>query len=399
MTRTHKFLLLISLYIAQGLPYGFFTQSLPALLRDEGVGLEIIGLSSLLVLPWAFKCFWAPWVDKIGHYRWWVLAANGGAVMTLFILSSQPLTELLASGVGILLFGFFILNLLSATQDIATDSIAINLLSVEERGIGNGIQVAGYRVGMITAGGLLLAWFSQLGWQYSLWILAALLLLSSLPALFIGNTRPALSSPLTLKDFSQFFKLSSIWGWIAILVACKFGDYLAGTMVRPLLIDNGLSLKDIAWVLGTVGFVAGLLGALLGGYWVTVLGRFRALMIFATLQAITLSGWALLPAGIADWNLILTLSAVEHFCGGLVTASLFTVMMDKSRKQCAASDYAIQASIVVFTSIAAASLSGILAQQIGFLWHFIIAALLSGLCLPLIFAHRQHFISTSQGQL
>ncbi len=55
MTRRHKVLLLGSLYLAQGLPYGFFTQALPVLLRDAGYSLKAISATSLLFLPWALK--------------------------------------------------------------------------------------------------------------------------------------------------------------------------------------------------------------------------------------------------------------------------------------------------------------------------------------------------------
>ena len=43
MTRSHKILLLGGLYLAQGLPFGFFTQALPVLLRDAGYFLGAIG--------------------------------------------------------------------------------------------------------------------------------------------------------------------------------------------------------------------------------------------------------------------------------------------------------------------------------------------------------------------
>ena len=46
-------MLLGSLYVAQGLPYGFFTQALPVLLRKQGMALPLIGLAQLLTLPWA----------------------------------------------------------------------------------------------------------------------------------------------------------------------------------------------------------------------------------------------------------------------------------------------------------------------------------------------------------
>lgn len=52
--------LLASLYLAQGLPYGFFTQALPVVLRDSGFSLVAIGATGVLFAPWALKFLWAP---------------------------------------------------------------------------------------------------------------------------------------------------------------------------------------------------------------------------------------------------------------------------------------------------------------------------------------------------
>ena len=46
---------LASLCVAQGLPFGFFTQALPVRMREQGVGLGAIGLTALLALPWALE--------------------------------------------------------------------------------------------------------------------------------------------------------------------------------------------------------------------------------------------------------------------------------------------------------------------------------------------------------
>jgi hypothetical protein len=46
---TSKLLLLGSLYLAQGLPDGFFRQALPVMLRAQGLSLENIGLATLLM--------------------------------------------------------------------------------------------------------------------------------------------------------------------------------------------------------------------------------------------------------------------------------------------------------------------------------------------------------------
>ena len=394
MTRSKKFALLGSLYIAQGLPFGFFMQSLPVLLRNEGMALETIGFSAILVLPWAFKFLWAPALDKWGTRRGWIIGANLLAIITMLLLSVLPLEKLIAQGVAILFGGFFLMNLFSATQDIATDGLAVNILSEQERGIGNGVQVAGYRVGMILGGGLLLAWFSVLGWRYSLWILAAMLLLATLPALLFDEVdHHGEQETLGLGDFIAFIRAPHLGAWILIVLVYKFGDHFAGTMVRPLLIDRGLGVEQIALILGTVGFASGLLGALVGGGLVSYLGRYHALMAFGLTQAVAAASWALLSPGSDSLPFLYLLSALEHFAGGLATAALFTTMMDHCRKACAGSDFTIQACLVVLMSMVAAATSGISASALGYPVHFLLAGLLGLIPLPLIFMYRDNLIS------
>jgi len=394
MTRNQKFGLLISLYIAQGLPYGFFTQTLPVLLRVEEVDLKTIGFSSLLALPWALKFLWAPAVDKFGSRKLWILWSNLIAISCLMAMSFIELPFIVNDAIIILFGGFFLMNLFTATQDIATDGMAINLLTEDERGIGNGIQVAGYRVGMILGGGLLLSWFAILGWQYSLWILSAIFFVTTLPVIYSKKNMSSISKDdLSFTDFIAFFKLPHLGLWLVIIVVYKFGDALGGAMVRPLLVDSGLSIKDIALILGVAGFSAGLLGAVVGGFLVNKLGRFKALLFFGLIQAFTVAAWAILPMGIVSKPVIYLLSALEHFTGGLATAALFTAMMDHCRKQCAGSDYTIQACIVVTMTILASTLSGISAMEMGYQWHFIMAGFLSLSVFPLIFSYKPHFVS------
>ena len=47
----NTYILLFSLYWAQGLPVGFMTHALPVILRAEGVSLTHIGGFGLLMLP------------------------------------------------------------------------------------------------------------------------------------------------------------------------------------------------------------------------------------------------------------------------------------------------------------------------------------------------------------
>lgn len=165
-------------------------------------------------------------------------------------------------------------NALAATQDIATDALAIDLLAPNERGLGNGIQVAGYRVGIILGGGPLLVVFHYLGWHTTFVTMALILCVASLPVLFYQEPQ---SSSKSLSShpgkFTDFLRRPNIMVWLLTLILYKGGDALATGMLRPFLADIGLNLKDIGLLLGTAGFAAGLVGALVGGGCVQWLGR------------------------------------------------------------------------------------------------------------------------------
>jgi len=177
--RGYKVSLLTALYFAQGLPFGFFTQTLPVLLRDAGLSLKAISALSLLAVPWALKFLWAPFVDHRGTRRAWLLPLQLAGVVAALVLAGIDLEK----GLAIVLVAAFAFNLVAACQDIATDGLAVRILEPQERGLGNAIQVGAYRLGMIFGGGLLLWVFAKTGWNVMFLCMAALLAVTVLPVL------------------------------------------------------------------------------------------------------------------------------------------------------------------------------------------------------------------------
>lgn len=359
MTPAGKLVLLGSLYLAQGMPYGFFSQFLPAMLREQGVSLQNVGLASLLALPWALKFLWAPLVDRHGSARWglrrtWIVPLQLLTVVTLLGLSTvEPTAQL-----TVVLSGVLLLNLLAATQDIATDGLAVTLLGPEERGLGNGVQVAAYRLGMILCGGVLLILYEQVGWTLACQCMAGAIALTTLP---IAGHREPPTAPHDrpgLAAFAEFFRRPGVLGWLAALAAYKFGEALAVGMLRPFLVDVGLGLGGIGWLTGTAGFLAGLVGAMVGGAFVGKYGRWRCLFVFAGVQALAVACYAIPAWGPRDWTVLYALCTFEHLSSGMATAALFTLMMDSARPRTAGTDYTVQASVVVFATGAGAAVSG-----------------------------------------
>jgi MFS family permease len=364
--------LLTGLYLAQGLPYGFFTQSIPVLLREQQVSLTKIGLTALLALPWALKFLWAPLVDRwppalLGRRRGFILPVQA---LTIAVLLAAAVLEP-SRDMGAILALVFVVNLLSATQDIAADGLAVETLTAGERGLGNGVQVAAYRVGMVIGGGALLVVYEHLGWDLAFAGMAALLALTTLPVALkreAPTPEPAAREPVW-QGLVDFITRDGMGKWLLALVLYKCFDAAASAMLRPFLVDVGKTAGDVGVLVGIVGFVAGLAGALIGGALANPLGRRRALLVFGLLQ-----GLAVLTYAVAAWwptDAWLYVSVTfDHFAGGLATVALFTMMMDRARVSHAGTDYTVQASVVVLATGVSAALSGVLADAVGYVAHF-----------------------------
>ncbi|APR81017.1 AmpG permease [Minicystis rosea] len=383
MKTSAKLGLLASLYVSQGLPSGFFTQALPVLMRKRGLELSVISLSQLLMLPWALKFLWAPFVDRyhspaLGRRRSWILPLQ---ILSVLVATALAFVDPSASLMPMMV-ALVCTNVIAATQDIATDGLAVELLEGTERGYGNGVQVAGYRVGMILGGGFLLVVFDKLGYAPTYLAMAAMLAIVTVP-IALHRERPppvvaAKASPPGMGAWLDSLRRPRMGTWLVVLVVYKGGEALAYGMVKPLLVDRGFGVAEIGVLIGGAGFFAGLVGALLGGVLVSRVGRKRALLIAGVLQLIGILGYVAPAAGIGGVPAIWAASIVEHVTGGMATVALFTIMMDVCG-DAAATDYTLQASIVVIATGTAATLSGFVAARLGYVGHFMTSAGLSAL--------------------
>jgi predicted MFS family arabinose efflux permease len=382
MSPKFKWTLLLALYFSQGLPFGFFTQALPVLLREDGVSLSRIGLSGLLFLPWALKWLWAPWVDAHGLRKHWIIPLQLATILTAVALAAvdgSPEQRLFWLKLAIVLCALF-----AATQDVPSDALAVHLLQPGERGLGNAVQVGGYRLGMVLGGGALMIVLDRLGWAAAFLAMAAFLGLSLWPVLRFPEQRllPPLeqrapgANPLpAIWARLQRPGMAALLGW---LVAYKFGDAMASAMVKPYLVDAGWSKTAIGLWAGIAGSAGGLLGALLGGLAADRLGRRRALLYCGLAQTAAVALYALHALGPGGEWLLKAAVTLEHVLGGMATVALFTLMMDASDPQHAGSDYTLQACAIVIATGLAGWAGGLLGDALGYGALFTLATALSG---------------------
>lgn len=384
-------LLLSALYFSQGFPFGFLTRALPALMRSLEMPVSWIGLLSLAAIPWVLKFAWAPWVDhwgrgRQGHRQRWIIGCQLLAAALLVVLGLLPVEQLSLSVFAWLMLCLLLLNTVMATHDVATDGLAVRLLPVALRGLGNSIQVAGYKLGLILGSALLLWVSARYGWQAALWGAAVVLLLLMLPV--VRFVEPMENHPAAGKDFSWrelpglfrvFWRGQQKFWWLWVLLLYKVGDSFGSRMIKPFLVDNGLSLEHIA-ALDVMASVSGLLALLAAGLLLRRLSLHVALAVFALLQALSFLAWATVSAE-SSWNALLLISCFEQMADGMATVALFTGMMGQCRAGHEGADYTLQACIFMMVAGWLGVASGFSVEAVGYQVHFWLAAGLSAVAI------------------
>lgn len=379
------YVLLFSLYWAQGLPVGFMTHALPVILRAQGVSLTHIGGFGLLMLPWSIKVFWAPLVDRYGstkgHYRSWIIPAQLLSVIVLIILSFIPIEAL---NQPVYLLAFFVallfMNGIGATQDIATDGLAVNILKNDQQHWGNTFQVIGSRLGFIVGGGAILWLLDLLQWQATFLLLAALVFINTLPILFFRESQhskiitpadkgPALSNIKTY--FQYFWSDLSLARWLLVLLTFKIADGLSGPLLKPLMVDLGLSFSQIGLYVTMLGAFAALIGAGLAGWCLKYWSRSSSLIIFSILKILSLMAYAWLATQyeaqnkVQNWMIYLV-NAAEDMISAMLLVVMLTLVMQYSRKHLAGTDFTFQVALMATVSGGLYSLSGIFGDALGY---------------------------------
>jgi MFS family permease len=367
LDRKRKLALLIALYFAQGLPYGFFTLSLPVLMRQAGYSLTVISVLNLLALPWALKFLWAPYLDHRGTPKRWLLFLQVTAVVAALLLAQLDLGRSLT----VVLVAAFAFNLIAATQDIVTDGLAVRLLDTKERGLASAVQVGAYRLGMICGGGLLLWIFAKTSWSIMFASMAALLAMTVVPVLLLPESKRSQRSVQTSTaqlavGWIKRLLAPGMLAFVGLIFCYRFGDQMVTSLFGPFLADYGLNTETIALMKGTVGSTTSLIGALLGGWYVFSVGRRQALLWSGLAQAASFLLYLAAALGSGGVALLWTATIVEGLVGTMATVALFALMMDAADPEHAGTDYTLFASLFVVINSAGAFVAARIADPFGY---------------------------------
>ncbi|TRY81960.1 hypothetical protein DNTS_013403, partial [Danionella cerebrum] len=328
-----------------GIPYGLQSSLLPVYLRGAGHSLTRISLTKILYFPWVLKVLWAPLVDRTGTKRYWLFGTVAGLSLTC-LLSGTITPDVQYMGVAGSLLA---MNVFASVQDIAADGTAVRLLKGQgELGLGNTVQVVGYKAGSVFAGGGLLAVIDVAGWG---WMFSLLACVYGGVALFVWGT-PVLDGEMVRgqgegrrgsKDVMQpwkvWRKLLSVPGttWTMFYVLTyKLGEQGAITMFPLFLLDHHMTARELGVWNGIFAMAFSIFGSSLGGFLLSQYSiglLMRRVFMMRTVSMVFQSSLLVVlePSSLMKVMAVLSLS-LQHFLAGLITTLTFTTMMNCTQR-------------------------------------------------------------------
>ncbi len=378
-----RMLVALLMGFACGVPLLLTASVLQAWMTEEGVNLAVIGLFSLVGLPYTLKFLWAPIFDRFalplfGRRRGWMLAMQAALVVALVLLGrTDP-----GHTPWLVAMAAFLVTFFSASQDVVVDAYRREDLRDNELGLGSSLYVNGYRIGMLLAGsgGLILA--DHIGFRSVYLLMAASLLVGVLTTLLCQEPAVAEGAPTSFREavvqpFVEYFSRDQALLILVFILLYKIGDQMASTMTTPLYLSLGFSKTQIGAVAKLFGFWATVAGGLAGGIVLLRVGIVRSLYMFGFLQAVSTLGFTWLALAGNSLPVLATVIAFENLSSGMGTSAYVAYMASLTNKRFTATQYALLSSFMGIPRVLASAPTGWLVETMGWAVFFLGCALIA----------------------
>ena len=393
VTRSWRLAAVTLLSFSSGLPLGLVWIAIPTWMTRAGVDIKVVGLFTLAQAPWSFKFLWSPLMDRyplpwLGRKRGWILLSQFA-----LLLLGLGLAGIDGDAGHIWLIGILALGtaLASATQDIALDAYAVEVLHPEEHGLAVGARNALYRAAMFVSGGVaitlashldVVAWGAPLlRWEGSWSRVNVLLALLYIPAMLLTWWAPEPETPppppRTLREaawgpFLGMLARNRALEILAFVVLFKLADNLTQALTRPFLVQVGFNDVDVGVATATIGLAAAVVGTFLGGLLSDAVGLGPALWISGLLQIVSNLGYAVVAQVGVNRPVMYAAQAFELGTSGLGSGAFGVLLLRLTQKRFSATQYALLSSLFSIPRVLAGPPAGLLADALGWRDFFVL---------------------------
>ncbi len=376
------------LYIAQSIPSSFFATALQVMMREANYSLATIGLLQLVKLPWVVKFLWSPLVDRhclTGRdFRRCIVVSE--IVYAIFIILAGHLN--VTDNLYLIIFMVMLSLVASATQDIATDALAILMHRGRDKSMVNSMQSMGSFGGALIGSGVLLLVLHRFGWHAVTPFLGVFVLLMLIPLLRrkdLNIAQKDVRQRARLTDFASFFVQRGIWRQIGFLLLYYASIIGILSMMRPWLVDLGYSMKEIGVMSGIIGTSSAFCASFGAGFIVRRIGIFTARILFACFILLTtLYFLGLVMLGTPTTAMLYGGIVLMWMSYGMATIVVYTSAMECVRPGREGTDFTVQTVLTHLSGIIMAGLSGAVADHFGYYGLFLAEVIIASISLVYI---------------
>jgi PAT family beta-lactamase induction signal transducer AmpG len=355
-------LALNTLYIGFGTILGTVQGGLPPILRQQGHEIGAVGWIYAFYLPFGLAFLWAHYIDRIklpllGHRTGWIIAMQGIAVVAILLV---------ASGAGFpvaLLAGFgFAITFSMATMDTALDALAVEKVDPGKRGLASGMKLAALSIGAMIGNGAFVILFARYGWTTTFLLLAGFMVMLMVPILFIGETAGTRTGGTQAASLLRLLRLPDRRRRLLLVTVVTCALFPLAGLNRIMLLDVGVPLERIGWVVGTLGPVSMLIVSLVSMPLMARFGSAVAFLVFSVAACLSVAMLSLASLT-DDGSLAIAGSILTGASVSGVYVALMTKILGWSAGDQPATDYAAYYGISRLSStiltIAAAQIAGL----------------------------------------
>ena len=372
-----------SLYLAMGLPNVTVGVVAAIIFKNLGVSNEDIALyTSQMYLPWVLKPLWSPLLEPFRTKRWWVISMEFVMMASLGLVAfCLPLPGFFAASLAF----FWITGFASATQDIVADGVFMTTMPLRDQARYAGLQGMCWNLGAVIASGLLVSltgWLhNDAGWSWVHCWMAVMggtaLVMGGFGLWHVRMLPPGAPSglqgqglraawPALCESWVTFFRKPHIWTMLAVVFFYRFGEGFIEKFGPLFMLDPrtagglGLDNQALGAINGTVGTIAFIVGAFLGGFVIARMTLRRSLFLLALVLNVPHVTYFYLSHALPDnvaW--IGAIVAAEKFGFGMGSVGQMLYMMQQiAPGPFKMTHYAFATGVMALTKWATGSVSG-----------------------------------------
>ena len=349
------------LYIAQFIPSTFITTAMQVTMRQANYGLATIGLLHLVHIPWLVKFLWAPMVDRqcshLASYRRFILLMKSIYALSIMCIGFLDIS----ADIYFIFVLVFISMFASATQDIATDGLAVRAFSKGDHSAVNSMQSMGRYAGAFLGSGIFIVMLDHFGWSVVFPLLGLVAWLMVVPLQFNKKIRiePRLPKQRAkLMDFMWFFSRREIIPHVIFLLLYFMGIIGIIANVRPYMVDLGYNMKEIGVWFGMVGTATSFVMAWVAHLLIRRISMYRARLLVAFMIVTAPLYFILLTFITPTLPMIVGGLLLVKTCHAFASIVVYTTAMDCVREGREGTDFTIQVVVVHLSSSLISIISG-----------------------------------------